>query len=193
MPLYFKSSSIGRVGLVCALFGLFLAKAALRQTAAVSSMPSPQAQYGDALGGDPGPGMLAGSDHAMYLNVFPGNPKEPAPNMLTPVMDPAWQLNTFNGAEATKAVEGAALKVNITKGGTLNWHVSCGIKVTGLKEGANYFLTGRVRADSTAPLNVLIIPESFPGRNNGLAQTLKPKPEWRSFRLFFRARGTLGE
>ena len=166
---------------VFALFGLLIV------------LPAQYSNCALAQAIDSAPPMLPGADHAMYLNNVPLDAKEVALDLLPPFTDPAWHLYNFNPAQSFKVVEGTVVRVKVTTSGAENWHVQYGVRVTGLQEGVNYFLTGQVRADSSAPLTLRFSPKSDPKRTIGLNQALKPTPEWRSFRYFFQARGTVGE
>jgi hypothetical protein len=110
-------------------------------------------------------------------------------NLLqTPDKLAAWRpFEPAEGAQATLALDDgagapAALRVRITAKGDEAWHVRLSQTLAGLKEGGQYLLRFRAKADA-AGRTVQVRPMVMEGdyHDIGLSQTITLSPEWQEF------------
>ena len=103
----------------------------------------------------------------------------------------SWRTETHDAAKAKTTVDDESLKVDITAADGTDWHIQLVYTALNLKDGKEYVLKfkGRAESDRQVPVNAMIDQDDW--HQIGLSETADFTKEWKTFEYEFKADQTV--
>ena len=115
---------------------------------------------------------------------------EPVNLLKDPKKPESWRTETHETAKAKTTVDDESLKVEITTVDGTDWHVQLVNTGLDLKDGNQYVLKFKARADADrqVPINAMIDQDDW--HQIGLSETADVTKDWKTFEYEFKAEQT---
>lgn len=111
-----------------------------------------------------------------------------AENVLKPTNKPeSWRLEQHEGAKATMEAEGEAIVFNVTQTDDTDWHAQVFQTDLDFKEGAEYTVTFKAKADAERELRIQASIDEEDWHNIGLDEAVQAGKEWKEYSYSFKA------
>ena len=112
-----------------------------------------------------------------------------APNLLKPTNKPdSWRFEQHEQAKGKISAEGDAIVLEATETDGTDWHVQAFQTPLDLKEGKDYVLTYKAKADANRSVTVQAAIDEDPWTNAGLDEKVELAKDWKTFEHKFTAR-----
>ena len=116
---------------------------------------------------------------------------EPVNLLKSPEKPESWRTEAHDPAKAKTTVDDESLKVEVTASDGTDWHVQLVYTALDLKDGKEYVLKfkARAEADRQVPVNAMIDQDDW--HQIGLSETADVTKEWKTFEYEFKADQTV--
>jgi len=102
----------------------------------------------------------------------------------------AWQVQQLEGGKGSLNQENDAIRVVVTAGGTLSWHVGLRQANLNLSDGKRYRLHFEAKADSEWKMAAGLMTQDAPYQSIGLGAEITVPTKWKTFECTFTATNT---
>jgi Carbohydrate binding domain len=126
-----------------------------------------------------GRSRAAGADNAKNL-LGPTNKAE------------SWRLEQHEGGKGSMKIDGEAVAFTVTETDGTEWHVQATRPGLDLKEGKEYALSFKAKANADRPMQVNAMIDQDDWHSIGLSETADLTKEWKDYQYTFKAENVVG-
>jgi hypothetical protein len=118
---------------------------------------------------------------------------EPAKNLLAPTNKvESWRFEQHEGGKGSMKADGEAMALVVTETDGTEWHVQAARPNLELKEGQEYKLTFKAKADAERAIQVNAMIDQDDWHTIGLSESVELTKDWKDCEYTFKAEGVAG-